>query len=87
MSKIDGPFYAVTYKTESGDEGFVGVFNEEPTEGHLLAIALEDYSGDVIEEEDDEGNPLYILYIYFTVHEVENVLDLPEPSTERSRGL
>ncbi|AXQ69128.1 hypothetical protein HOU02_gp104 [Caulobacter phage CcrBL9] len=79
MSKINGPFWVVTYKTESGDEGFYGVFNEEPTDAHFLAFALEDFSEEVIEEEDDEGVITRTLYIYFRAHEVESITDLPDP--------
>jgi len=35
---------AVTYHTESGDRGFVGVFSREPTEEELATIAEQDYT-------------------------------------------
>ncbi|UTU07778.1 hypothetical protein CcrC1_gp093 [Caulobacter phage C1] len=79
MSKINGPFWAITYKTESGDEGFYGVFNEEPTDEHFMAIAMEDFPDEVIEEENDEGETIRSLYIYFRAHEIESIVDLPEP--------
>lgn len=78
MSKINGPFWAVTYTTESGDSGFAGIFNEEPTDEHLRALAQDEYAEEVIEEEDDEGNAITTVLIYFDVHEVESVRDLPD---------
>lgn len=32
--------WSVSYNTESGDEGYAGLFDEEPTEEHLYAWTL-----------------------------------------------
>lgn len=55
----------VTFHTESGDRGVVGVFNREPTEFELTSIALRDYPDDA------ECN-----CIYFETHEVSGVQEL-----------
>ncbi len=51
--------YAVTYNTESGDEGFAGLFDYKPTDNDLKAFGEENYP-----EEHEDGD----CTIYFKVH-------------------
>lgn len=66
--------FAVTYTTESGDEGFVGVFSEEPTDGHLSAIAKRDFPWEVVEDGDE-----IFMCMSFQVYPVTEIKELPEP--------
>lgn len=55
----------VTFHTESGDEGVVGVFSREPTKRELNIIAAREYP-----EEHECG------CIYFDTYEIDGVTEL-----------
>lgn len=64
--------YVVTYLSESGDRGIIGLFNQMPSDRHIATVVRDRFSGDV----DIEDN---ITYLSWEVHMVEEE-DLPEPS-------
>lgn len=66
--------YSVSYQTESGDSGFIGIFDRKPDEGHLSAIALRDFPDEIIDEDGDVSS-----LIYFHVNTVEGIGTLPPP--------
>jgi hypothetical protein len=64
--------YIVIYKTESGDEGIEGYWEENPTDKHLETYFRENNP----DEFDDERKRRYI---FWDVYELEKK-DLPKPS-------
>lgn len=73
MSKI----YMATWQTESGDDGVVGYWDREPTEGELTAVFKK-----IMPDEFDSwnGEPERRL-IWWQVHELR-LEELPEPVAE-----
>jgi hypothetical protein len=65
--------YAVTYTTESGDRGFMGVYLQKPTEQHLLAMVVQYMPDEVVNGK---------CYVYFDVLEIDEPSNLPEPYTK-----
>jgi hypothetical protein len=65
---INLPLYLVSYSTESGDRGIVGLFNQMPTPEHLEAITEARYPDEI-----EDG----VSYIEYTVKRIDQVESLP----------
>jgi hypothetical protein len=62
------PLYLVSYSTESGDRGIVGLFNQFPTDKHLEAITETRYPDEI-----EDG----VSYIEYTVKRIDQIETLP----------
>ena len=65
---INLPLYLVSYTTESGDSGIVGLFNQMPTDQHLEAITEARYPDEI-----EDG----VSYIEYSVKRIDQVESLP----------
>jgi hypothetical protein len=65
---INLPLYLVSYSTESGDTGIVGLFNQLPTDQHLEAITENQYPDEI-----EDG----VSYISYTVKRIDKIETLP----------
>lgn len=66
--------YLVTAHSESGDDYTFGVYNDKPTEEHLLAIAVSECDQEIFDGE---------CYLHFNVEEIAaDIKQLPEPYTK-----
>lgn len=65
---INFPLYLVSYSTESGDSGIVGLFNQIPTDQHLKAITEARYPDEI-----EDG----VSFIEYSVKRIDRVETLP----------
>ena len=62
--------YIVTYETDSGDTGVVGVYNERPTDEHLSAMIRTYLDHEIVDG---------VSYVYLDVVGTDKIRDLPLP--------
>lgn len=63
--------YVVRYHTESGDEGFLGVFTEEPNDSHLSTLVRKNHPDEIVDG---------VSYLSWVVHHLP-ISELP-PETD-----
>lgn len=70
--ELNKTVYVVTYSTESGDRGVLGVFKQKPKEADLKELTREGSDGwEVWEQAGEEGCGVFGSYYYLEVHECE----------------